>query len=167
MITDARRSELYPTPDEVGEEDTWHLPLLRAGTLDLDAVFLGVASARQDRHNHPGEFAPADRRCPACRWYEPRIFRISDSGKYLVYTLGCSDMPGEVDVPRYRYAADAYEVIFNMSTIDEVTGNRFLTIPAKQMFLMAAEHDPDIAEALISGHWVSSLTPSTEVWRTT
>lgn len=166
MITDARRAELYPQPDEIGDHDTWHLPLLHEGTLDLDAVFLGVASARQDKHNHAGEFADRGRRCPACRWYEPRIFRVGDSGKYLMYTLGCSDVPGEVDVPRYRYAADAHEAIFNMATHDSEKSTRFLTTPARMMFLMAAEHDRAIAEALLEGHWVKSLESNPQVWRT-
>jgi hypothetical protein len=165
MITDARRAELYPQPDEVGESDTWHLPL-KSGTLDFDATFLGVASARQDKHNHEGEHAPKGRRCPACRWYEPRIFKIADNGKYLLYTLGCSDIPGEIDVPRYRYAADAFEAIFNMATHDPDKNTRFLTTPAKMMFLMAAEHDDAVADALVAGAWVESLETNTQVWRT-
>lgn len=166
MITDERRAELYPQPDEVGESDTWHLPLMH-GDLDLTGTFLGVASARQDKHNHAGRFAPKGRRCPACRWYEPRIFRVEGNGKFLLYTLGCSDIPGEVDVPRYRYAADAHEAIFNMATHDPEKNTRFLTTPAKMMFLMAAEHDETIADALLAGNWVNTLeTPNSQVWRT-
>lgn len=165
MITDERRAELYPQPDEVGESDTWHLPLAHE-TLDLSGTFLGVASARQDKHNHPGKFAPKGRRCPACRWYEPRIFRVDGNGKFLLYTLGCSDIPGEIDVPRYRYATDAHEAIFNMATHDPEKNTRFLTTPARMMFLMAAEHDPSIAEALLAGGWVESLETNTQVWRT-
>jgi len=168
MITDDRRAELYPQPDEVGESDTWRLPLVQEKELELNAEFLGVASARQDKHNHSGEFAPKGRRCPACRWYEPRIFRVIATGKYLLYTLGCSNLPGEIDVPRYRYAADAHEAIFNMATHDAEKGTRFLTTPAKMMFLMAAENDPAIAEALLAGNWVSSLEEHhSTVWRTT
>lgn len=168
MITDERRAELYPQPDEVGESDTWHLPLMgNSQALDVSGTFLGVASARQDKHNHPGRFAPRDRRCPACRWYEPRIFRIEGNRKYLLYTLGCSDMPGEIDVPRYRYAADAFEAVFNMATHDAEHNTRFLTTPAKMMFLMAAEHDEAIADALIAGGWVESLDIGSQVWRTT
>jgi hypothetical protein len=168
MITDERRADLYPQPDEVGESDTWSLPLMQGKTLEIDAAFLGVASARQDKHNHAGTFAPKGRRCPACRWYEPRIFKVTETGKYLLYTLGCSNLPGEVDVPRYRYAADAHEAIFNMATNDAEHGTRFLTTPAKMMFLMAAQHDATLAAALLDGHWVDSLKlDSSAVWRTT
>lgn len=157
MITDERRAELYPQEDEIGDQDTWRLPLQDGKILEIDAVFLGVASARQDKHNHSGEHAPEGRRCPACRWYEPRIFKVSDSGKYLLYTLGCSDLPGEIDVPRYRYAADAFEAVFNMATHDPEKNTRFLTTPARMMFLKASEHDPALGEALLSGGWVKSL----------
>lgn len=157
MITDERRTELYPQEAEIGDEGAWDLPLQDGKTLEIDAVFLGVSTARQDKHNHSGEHVPEGRRCPACRWYEPRLFKISDSGKYLLYTLGCSDLPGEIDVPRYRYAADAFEVIFNMATHDPRKNTRFLTTPARMMFLAAADHDPAIADALIAGGWVDSL----------
>lgn len=167
MITDARRAELYPQEDEVGETDNWHLPLLNGKTIDIGASFLGVASARQDKHNHPGDHAPKGRRCPACRWYEPRIFKIEGTGKYLLYTLGCSDIPGEIDVPRYRYATDAFEAIFNMATHDPEKQVRFLTTPARMMFLMAAQHDPAIADALIAGGWVDRLDhESGAAWKT-
>lgn len=171
MITDARRAELYPQPDEAGEHDTWVLPLLD-GELEITGTFIGVASARQDKHSHSGPAAPPETRCPACRWYEPRVFRIDETGKYLLYTLGCSDIPGETDIPRYRYAANAHEVIFNMATQHEESGTRFLTTPARLMFRMAANHDPDIAEALTSGGWIPSggrRTPAHgtgHVWRT-
>lgn len=168
MITDERRADLYPQEDEVGESDTWRLPLLSDKELVFEGDFLGVASARQDRHNHAGDFAQKGRRCPACRWYEPRIFKIKDTGKYLLYTLGCSEVPGEIDVPRYRYAVDAFEAVFNMATHDSEKSTRFLTTPARMMFLMAAEHDPAIADALIAGNWVESLEHgSSAVWRTT
>lgn len=167
MITDERRAELYPQEDEVGEADVWHLPLMHGKTIDVDGTFLGVASARQDKHNHAGEHAPQGRRCPACRWYEPRIFKIEGNGKYLLYTLGCSDLPDEIDVPRYRYATDAFEAIFNMATHDAEKNARFLTTPARLMFLMAAEHDEAIADALIAGGWVESLDrEGGAAWRT-
>ena len=166
MITDERRAALYPQEDEIGDEGAWDLPLQDGKALEIDAVFLGVASARQDKHNHSGDHAPAGRRCPACRWYEPRIFKVN-GGKYLLYTLGCSDMPGEIDVPRYRYATDAYEAIFNMATHDPEKNTRFLTTPARMMFLMAAESDPAIADALLAGGWVHSLNSDHgQVWRT-
>ena len=168
MITDDHRASLYPQPDEVGDRFIWELPLLHDKTLEIEAVFLGVSTARQDKHTHSGEFTPKGRRCPACRWYEPRIFKVTESGKYLLYTLGCSDLPGEVDVPRYRYAADAFEAIFNMATHDPEKNTRFLTTPARIMFLMAAEHDEGIADALIAGNWVPSLGLGHDpVWRTT
>lgn len=146
MITDDARAELYPQPDEVGEDLVWELPL-SYGKLTVEGVFLGMASARQDKHNHAGQYPPQGRRCPACRWYEPRLFREGDGERrYVLYSLGCSDLPHETDRPRYRYAADADEAIFSMSTPKD--GTRFLTAPAMSMFRMAAGYDPDIAEAL-------------------
>lgn len=163
MITDSARTELYPQEDEVGDSLRWDLPLNHGG-LEFEGIFLGVASARQDRHAHGGEFTPPGRRCPACRWYEPRIFReTTGAHRYVLYTLGCSDLPGETDRPRYRYAADAYEAIFIMSTPKGDT--RFLTSPAMRMFEMAAVRDDEIEEAL-ARQWVTDEAPvQTHRWR--
>lgn len=158
MITDKRRTELYPQLDEVGEEFDIDLPLSH-GVLPFQGVFLGVASARQDKHNHGGPHPPYGRRCPACRWYEPRIFReTGGTRRYVLYTLGCSDLPGETDQPRYRYADDAYEAIFIMSTPSTDGDSRFLTAPARRMFQMAAGNDEEIKEAL-SRQWVTHEAP--------
>jgi hypothetical protein len=162
MITDPHRTELYPQPDEVGEEFDLDLPL-EHGSLPVHGVFLGVASARQDKHNHAGEFTPGGRRCPACRWYEPRLFReTAPPRRYVLYTLGCSNMPGETDRPRYRFAEDAYEAIFTMSTPSGDT--RFLTAPAMALFKMAALHDVEIKEAL-DRQWVQQDPTHAPRWR--
>lgn len=174
MITDDRRAELYPQDDEVGEEAVWELPLGMIDTtnwdepanhLTVDGVFLGVATARQDKHNHPGPTAPPGRRCPACRWFEPRVFReLSGAKRYVMYTLGCSNMPGESDRPRYRYANDAHEAIFVMSTVNDDTGNRFLSSPAQRMFEMAGQWDMDIAQALAS-QWTTAAPADEARWQ--
>lgn len=163
MITDDRRTELYPQDDEVGETDIWDLPLEHDKDLEVRGIFLGVASARQDKHNHGGDFTPPGRRCPACRWYEPRIFRETGSERrYVLYTLGCSNMPGETDRPRFRFAADAHEAIFIMSTPKGDT--RFLTAPAMKMFEMAAGHDIEIKKAL-DQQWTDDTINSAEAHR--
>ncbi len=178
MITDDIRAELYPQADEVGENAVWVLPLGHVRvtgsgsgtdeddrTLEIDGIFLGVATARQDRHNHGGDFAPEGRRCPKCRWFEPRVFReLTGKRRYVMYTLGCSNMPGETDRPRYRFAADAHEAIFVMSTVDNERGTRFLSAPAQRMFDMAAQYDLDIAAALRES-WSDSTEPSTDEGR--
>lgn len=153
MITDEARACLYPQADEVGDDLEWNLPLEHGSTLLVSGIFLAVASARQDKHNHGGAFTPPGRRCPACRWYEPRLFReTTGARRYVLYTLGCSEMPGESDRPRYRYGADAYEAIFTMSTPKGDT--RFLTGPAMALFRMAAERDDEIREAL-TRQWIA------------
>jgi hypothetical protein len=179
MITDELRADLYPQADEVGEEAVWELPLgeifaapgrdpdaHHGGFLTVDGVFIGVATARQDKHNHAGPFAPRERRCPGCRWFEPRIFReLTGKRRYVMYTLGCSNMPGESDRPRYRYANDAFEAIFVMSTEkDDGSGARFLSGPAQRMFDMAAQQDPEIAHALES-QWSTAAPVAEDRWQ--
>jgi hypothetical protein len=142
------RDELYPQPDEVGDTDVWKLPLTY-GELEVEAVFLGVSSSRQDGHSHSGDVVTDDRPCKRCRWFEPRIFReTGGERRYVLYTLGCSDVPGEKDFIRYKYARDAYEAVANMKTPHRETGKRAIVGVTKRMFEMAAAFDTDLKTAL-------------------
>jgi len=142
------REELYPQPDEAGEEDLWKLPLAY-GDLEIEARFLGVASSQQSGHSHPGEIVTDKRKCAQCRWFEPRIFReTGGERRYILYTIGCSDVPGEKDLIRYRYARDAYEAVSNMKTPHPQTGVRAIVGVTKRMFEQAAAFDPELKTAL-------------------
>lgn len=159
------REELYPQSDETGEEDLWRLPLTH-GDLEIEARFLGVASSQQDGHSHPGETVIDSRKCSRCRWFEPRIFReTSGERRYILYTIGCSDVPGETDFIRYKYARDAYEAVANMKTPHPQTGVRAIVGVTKRMFEQAAAFDTDLKAAL-EADGALPTADDTRTWRT-
>jgi hypothetical protein len=159
------RDELYPQPDEVGEEDTWGLPLAY-GELSIEAKFLGTASSQQDSHSHPGETVTDNRKCARCRWFEPRIFREAQGDRrYILYTIGCSDVPGEKDLIRYRYARDGYEAVAAMKTPHPSTGVRAIVGVTRRMFEQAAPFDSELKSAL-EADGVLVNDEDTRTWRT-
>jgi hypothetical protein len=157
------RADLYPQPDEVGgEEFIWELPTMN-GEISVTGLFLGAATSRQESHSHLGDVVPDDRKCARCRWFEPRIFRDTIGDRYVMYTIGCSDVPGEKDLIRFRYGRDAYEAITTMKTPHPVTGVRGIVGVTHRMFEEAAKYDRPLREALIQQ---GILSPSdTRVWR--
>jgi hypothetical protein len=159
------RNEQYPQPDEAGDIAVWTLPLAY-GELEIEAQFLGVASSQQDGHSHPGEIVTDNRKCARCRWFEPRIFRETDGERrYILYTVGCSDVPGEKDLIRYRYARDGYEAVANMKTPHPVTGVRAIVGVTKRLFEQAASFDSELKTAL-EADGVLPAEGDTRTWRT-
>lgn len=157
------RSELYPQPDEVGDTDDWDLPTMDR-QVSFRGRFLGAATSQQETHSHSGEVVTDNRKCARCRWFEPRIFWDLNAGRYVLYTIGCSDVPGEVDLIRFRYGRDAYEAITVMMTPHPVTGVRGIVGVTHRMFDEAARLDPGLRAALIE----KGIMPSaddTRVWR--
>lgn len=142
------RAELYPQDDEVGETDVWDLPTMN-GAISVNGRFLGSATSQQEDHSHPGEVVTDDRKCARCRWFEPRIFWDAIAKRYVLYTIGCSDVPGEVDLIRIRYGRDAYEAITSMMTPHPVTGIRGIVGVTRRMFDTAARLDPFLRTALV------------------
>jgi hypothetical protein len=157
------RADLYPQPDEVGETDVWELPTMN-GTIFVEGTFLGSATSQQESHSHAGETVPDDRKCPRCRWFEPRIFWEQDRSRYVLYTIGCSDVPGEVDFIRFRFGRDAHEAITSMMTPHPVTGVRGIVGVTKRMFEEAAKHDTHLLSALTETG-VLPADGDTRVWR--
>ena len=149
-MTYKQGSDDYPMDEDVGTITDWVLPLA-GGDLRFRGQFLGWATSKQDTHSHAGAFAPDSRKCPGCRWFEPRLFRESDGDRrFVLYTVGCSDVPGEVDHIRYRFARDAHEAVFTMTASRrQGTGpGRFLSAPARGMFDQAVRFESEIATAL-------------------
>jgi hypothetical protein len=102
------------------------------------------------------------RKCPACRWFEPRIFHETEGEhRYVIYTIGCSDVPGEKDLPRYRFGRDAFEALSVMKTPHPTTGVRSLVGVTRRMFEQAARLDPEIKKALTGD---SQLVDTGRTW---
>jgi hypothetical protein len=156
----------YPEDDVLGKDQVWHLPLNHRGELTVNGRFMGWAQTKAAVHNHPGDVVQDDRRCPSCRWFEPRLFHDRDNSRYVLYTIGCTDVPGETDRIRYRYAHDLEEAIFTMSVPWEgrggEPGDRFLSAPARQMFEQAAQYEPKITDLL--RNYRSAGTTTRQEW---
>lgn len=155
-----------PPAHNVGRAGVWRLPLLSpadsrlvsdSGELRLSGTFIGFGSSHNDAHNHDaGAPKPGDRPCSACRWFESRLFRVTDGpdrerlGLYVVYNVGQSVVAGEQ--PRYSYTAarSPYEVIEVLTTVrsrDDGGVRRVLGNPARRMLGQAAFHDNHIRDA--------------------
>lgn len=141
------RDREYPGPSDVGIFGTWTVPV-EGGTERVQALLIGTASTRQTRHSHAGEHVPDRRPCPACRWFEVRIFEhgFNQTG-YTVATTGASDIPGESDRGRVQYARDAFEAVHMLSSPGD-GANRFLSAPVRDALEQAARTDQAVAEAL-------------------
>lgn len=153
-----------PTARDAGTRGTWHLPVGREGQVRVlsDATFLGFGSTERSRHqNHPdSEFGRPGTKCPACRWYESRLFKIHDGHEhhYLVHHVGASNVPGEVDLCRYEetYSAHGVVELFTVRPHPDDTDAQgrqrtpFLTRPGAHVLAAAAAHDDEIDDAYIN-----------------
>lgn len=153
-----------PTARDAGTRDSWELPVGREGqlrTLD-DATFLGFGSTERSRHvNHVGsDYAQPKTKCPACRWYESRLFKVHDEARqhYLVHHVGASRVPGEVDWCRYEEAFSAHQVV-ELFTVRPDPDDRdqqgrqrlpFLTRPGAAVLAVAAGFDDELSFAYVN-----------------
>ncbi len=146
-----------PGPERSGATDDWVLPTDdRERMLEFRGRFLGVASSRKRLHasgaHYGRDHAGTKDKCGACRWFEARIFRAADdqhqqiAGRWLVYRLGRSAVPGEVDLRSYEWLETAADVVEALTT-RPADGDPFLSGPAYLVLQSAARHDPEIAHA--------------------
>lgn len=151
-----------PGDPEVGQSGTWNLPLTddqdQTDVLTFTGRFLGVWSSRRPYHSrHDGQFADPGERCSACRWFEPRIFRVDDADPgaplerdgYVVHYVGGTIVPGEVMRCRADKVATANEVLEVLTTR---RGDKapFLTVPAARVLAQAATYDDDLDNAYVN-----------------
>jgi hypothetical protein len=116
------------------------------------AALLGEASSRREDHNHPGEHmdpSPGAPRCSACRWFEVAIYRVGETGEYLVYTAGWSTLPGEVTIPRVRLTDSAFDVV-ELMTLRNTKDGVVLPRPNARALAQAASHDAAIQDAYLN-----------------
>jgi hypothetical protein len=154
-MTNARGDELLlPDSRQSGERGTWRLPTTTStdddvedGVLTIEARFLGLGGSRLSRHDpHPGRFAVGGARCPYCRWFETRIFRLGPND-YVLHHAGRSIVPGESQLCRHERAFSPQEVL-ELYTVRHVHENRaFLTRPAARALAQACAFDDDLRDA--------------------
>lgn len=92
----------------------------------VHASQLAATSSQEPSHRHLGAHAPKNWRCGACRWFEVAIYRLIDSTelpnesfadtvppdtRYVVHTVGRSNVPGEIDFGRVAPAATPHKVL--------------------------------------------------------
>lgn len=118
---------------------------------DRDLVFegeiAGASTSQRDRHNHAGDFPPSrsrEHKCNACRWQETTIY-VTREGEYVAYTVGRSNIPGEVDYATIFTAATGRELVDQL--IVKSAPKPFIPAPAARALAQAADMDDSIADA--------------------
>jgi len=131
------RTYSLPTPDD---------------SVELTGQLIGYASSQRFRHsNHPNTHAAKGEKCPACRWFEARIFRLQESnpsGVYAVHTQGPSLVPDEIVKCRLSYAQSGYEVVelLTVRRVNEI----FLPAASSRALSQAAAFDEGIETAYVN-----------------
>lgn len=152
MTTEEIVDVALPTEDDVGELREWRLPTGKKFVW-FTGRFIGISTSRQELHYHVSDWPKPDERCRACRWFEPRIFRESNSDRYLVHRTGRSIVPGEVPLTSHEWVRGPYGVIEALTTRrrDAFTGSHdpYLTQPAARVLAVAAAYDDDLERAYI------------------
>lgn len=110
---------------------------------------LGHGSTHQPFHSgHPDmPFTRRGERCGACRWFEVYIYEVIDEkSRYLVYTVGRSTIPNEVDLVNAYWTNSAPEIL-EILTIRKEGSEPFLPAPSARALASAAGFDRGIKEA--------------------
>lgn len=149
---DTRELELddLPMEEELDAEGRWELPSGRDDDEDdylvIEGRFIGLGSSEHRTHkDHAGEFAERGGRCGACRWFETRIFRLSDGTGYLIYNVGVSLVPGEHHLVTVERARTPQEVVERYTRRRD--GEVYLTSPSARALAQAAGYDDGMKHA--------------------
>lgn len=140
-----------PAREDVGRTGIWELQVSDGAPVLIKGVFLGMSSSRRPTHeNHDGApygmdgtWTTGNRRCSACRWFEPRIFVSDDEPHFFgLYKMGWTIVPGEDMRLSYVEAGSAFELIEAMSI--RRGGKLVLPTPARRVISQAAGYDDEI-----------------------
>lgn len=153
---EARELELdeLPMEDQLNEVGRWELPPGRDDDDELEDVliegrFIGLGSSEHRTHkDHAGEFAERGGRCGACRWFETRIFRLTDDTGYLIYNVGVSLVPGEQHLVTVERARTPQEVVERYTRRRD--GEVYLTSPSARALAQAAGYDDRMDDAYVN-----------------
>lgn len=155
-----------PALQAMKHENHWVLET-RAGNAEIVGRLLGYGSSRRSEHTHKNALGVLGRgheptRCPACRWYEVRVFcatQILDVppleaepvlGDYVIHTLGPSLIDGEVTYSRVEFAQTGFEVIELCTVRRGDRGEPYLPAPAARALSQAAGVDRVIQDAYVN-----------------
>lgn len=116
---------------------------------------IGAGTSEAADHNHatdylePAVYNAGERRrkCSACRWLETTIYE-TDTGGFVVHTIGRSIVPGENDRHRVTSTDSAFEVV-EVLTIKGIN-EPFLPDPSARALAQAAHLNEDVREAYVN-----------------
>jgi hypothetical protein len=139
-----------PMEEELNEVGRWELPPGRdddeVGDLVIEGRFIGLGSSEHRTHkDHAGEFAERGGRCGACRWFETRIFKLTDGTGYLIYNVGVSLVPDEHHLVTVERARTPHEVVERYTRRRD--GEVYLTTPSARALAQAAGYDDGMEDA--------------------
>lgn len=114
---------------------------------DVEGQLLSEQSSHADSHvflvHGPGEFAGIGERCPACRWFEVRIYALEGAEPWAVETVGQTIVPGEI-VKRQVWFCDTPRRV--VACLVQHRGNDyFLPHTSRRVLDDAAEEDARLA----------------------
>jgi hypothetical protein len=150
---------------------------------EIFGQLIGFATSQRENHSHPSRdedggpiyVAPGGDRCPACRWFEVRIFLVSreyqddctcdappgndvthaeDCGavparaRYLVLTYGLTLVPNEINKRRASWTNSPYEIIEILT--QRGAGGSFLPATSARVIAQAAVYDAGIRDAYVN-----------------
>lgn len=160
-MTLATAFPVLPNSELVGKEiREWELPLSNSGRCQwIVGKFIGFGTSGYDSYhsaNHAGvPWAPQRVKCSYCRWAEIRIFREDgEDGKFHVYRVGMSRVPGEVpfyNLDNYRGPYEVVEALTSRRT-NRQTGlsEPHLAYVARMVLAQAANYDDRMNDAFIN-----------------
>jgi len=118
---------------------------------------IGAGTSESRDHNHAsdymepaaytGDTSQRRRKCSACRWLESTIYE-TDTGGFVVHTVGRSIVPGETDRHKITFTGSAFEVV-EVLTIKGIN-EPFLPDPSARALAQAASLNEDVREAYVN-----------------
>lgn len=110
---------------------------------------LSESTSRRDEHvwlvHGPEEHAAAGERCPACRWFEVRIYALEDD-TWAVETVGETTIPGEVTKRQVWFCDTPRRVVACL--VQHRGGDYFIPSTSRRALDDAAEQDERLAPVI-------------------
>lgn len=131
---------------------------------EIEGRCIAEATTHRAQHvylMHPeGQFASRGERCPACRWFEVRIYALADD-TWVVETVGQTVVPGEI-VKRQVFFCDTPRRVVSclVQSRAETPDDFFIPATSRRALDDAAEEDPRLApliDAVLDGDDIRSI----------
>jgi hypothetical protein len=117
-------------------------------------VVLGFGTSfdpERDHSHDPRVPAPSDRKCPACRWADVAILRVSSDDNvpmYVVATMGKTRNPGEDQRVSVTWTSDPLGILRALRVAGRDGSSAKIPLPNARAFRLAATVDKGIDRVL-------------------